>query len=85
MFGSKQAKSGVSPTRIAWIVGGKYRFWWLNAGFWCIYGETCYNRGRIAPSAAVFDKIQCFGSRVEQRYHLRLSEQQVRQSAPPED
>ena len=66
MFGSKRAKSRASLKRIAWIVGGKCRFWRLNAGFWCIYGETCYNRGRAAPSAAVFDRIQCFGGRVEQ-------------------
>ena len=65
MFGSKQAKSGASPKRMVWIVGGKYRFWRLNTGFWCIYGETCYNRGRAAPSAAVFYKIQCFGGGVE--------------------
>ncbi len=66
MFGSKQAELCTSLVQIAWIVGGKYRFGRLNAGFWCIYGETCYNRGRVAPSAAVFDKIQCFGGRVEQ-------------------
>jgi len=51
MFGSKQAKSGASPKRMAWIVGGKYRFGRLNAGFWCIYGETCYNRGRVAAAS----------------------------------
>ena len=73
MFGSKQAKSCASLAQIAWIVGGKYRFGRLNAGFWCIYGETCYNHGRVAPSAAVFDKIWYFGGRVEQPYHLKAT------------